>query len=117
MIAANAQLVTATGVTGPTYDYNPSGFGATTAILYITPASGGSTYGGLAAGSAMQQVFIVNAEAAGGSDAIYLLNQSSSDSIAANRFLTSATSSLAIPPGGGVDCIYLASTIDRWWCH
>jgi hypothetical protein len=110
-------VVAATGVTGPTYDYSPTGFNTTTAVLYITPASGGSTYGGLAAQSALQQVYIVNAEAAGGADNIILLNQSSSDTTAANRFLTSATTSLAIPPGGRVLCVYLPSTVSRWSCQ
>lgn len=115
MTAANAQLVTATAPTGPTNDYSPVGYGTTTAVLYLTPATGGSTINGLVAGSAMQQVFFVNAEAAGGGDNITLINQSSSDTTAANRFM--ASGNLVIPPGGGVDCLYLASTITRWWCH
>jgi hypothetical protein len=114
MVAANAQLVTATAPTGPTNDYSPTSFGTTTAVLYLTPTAGGSTINGLLAGSAMQQVFIVNAEAAGGSDTITLVNQSTG-STAANRF--QASGNLVLPPGGGVDCVYLASTITRWWCH
>lgn len=114
MIAANAQLVTATAPTGPTNDYSPTGYGTTTAVLYLTPTAGGSTINGLVAGSAMQQVFVVNAEAAGGADNITLVNQAAG-SLAANRFLQSGN--LVIPPGGGVDCVYLASTITRWWCH
>lgn len=118
LTAANAQIVIdASPGAGPVNDYDPTGYGTTTAVLYITPASGGTTLDGLVAGSALQQVFIINSEAAGGADLIKLVNQSSSDSTAANRFLTSATSSLAIPAGGGVDCLYLASTINRWWCH
>lgn len=117
IIAANAQLVADSPSAGPINDYSPTGYGTTTAILYVTPSSGGTTLDGLVAGSAMQQVFIINAEAAGGADLIKLVNQSSSDSTAANRFLTSATTSLGIPPGGGVGCIYLASTVNRWWCH
>lgn len=115
LTTANAQIVTATVPTGPTNDYTPAGFGTTTAVLYLTPTSGGSTLNGLLAGSAMQQVFLVNAEAAGGADAILLINQSASDTTAANRFF--AAGNLVLPPGGGVDCIYLASTITRWWCH
>lgn len=116
--AATSQLVVdASPGAGPINDYSPTGYGTTTAILYVTPAGGGTTLNGLVAGSAMQQVFIINAEAAGGADLIKLANQSASDTTAINRFLTSATVSLAIPAGGGVDCIYLASTINRWWCH
>ena len=114
LTAANAQLVSAAVPTGPTNDYAPTGFGTTTAVLYLTPASGGSTLNGLLAGSPMQQVFIVNAEAAGGSDAITLINQSSSDTTPANRFL--AAGNLIIVPGGGVDCLDLP-TVNVWWCH
>lgn len=110
-------VVAATAATGPTNDYSPSGFGTTTAVLYLTPTSGGSTLDGLVAQNALQQVYIVNAEAAGGADNILLVNQSSSDSTAANRFLTSATTSLAIPPGGRVLCVYLPSTVSRWSCQ
>lgn len=115
LVAANQALVTATAPTGPTNDYAPSGFGTTTAVLYLTPTSGGSTIDGLVAGSAMQQVLLINAEAAGGADSILLINQSSSDSTAVNRF--QASGNLVIPPGGRVDCVYLASTITRWNCH
>lgn len=118
MVAANAILVTdAAPGTGPVNDYSPTGYGTTTAVLYVTPASGGTTLNGLVAGSNMQQVFIVNAEAAGGADLIKLANQSASDTTAANRFLTSATVSLAIPAGGRVDCIYFAGSINRWSCQ
>jgi hypothetical protein len=114
LTAANAQLVSAAMPTGPTSDYAPTGFGTTTAVLYLTPASGGSVLDGLIAGSAMQQIFIVNAEAAGGADTIELVNQSSSDSTPANRFF--AAGNLVIVPGGGVNCLYLP-TADYWWCH
>lgn len=114
---AGGAVVTATGVTGPTNDYSPAGFGPTTGVLYLTPAAGGSTYNGLAAQSSLQQVYIVNAEAAGGADNILLANQSASDTTAANRFLTSATVSLAIPPGGRVLCVYLPSAVSRWSCQ
>ena len=124
MLSANSSgqivaqaAVAATLSSGTTYDYSPTGFGNTTAVLYLTPASGGSTLGGLAAQNGLQQVYIVNAEAAGGADSIYLLNQSSSDSTAANRFLTSATNELGIIPGGRVLCIYLPSTVSRWSCQ
>jgi hypothetical protein len=110
-------VVAATGATGPTNDYAPTGFNTTTAVLYITPAAGGSTYNGLVAQNSLQQVYIVNAEAAGGADNIFLVNQSSSDTTAANRFLTSATVSLAIPPGGRVLCVYLPSAVSRWQCQ
>ena len=117
LVSANANIVSDSPATGPINDYSPTGYGISTAVLYLTPASGGTTIDGIVAGSAMQQVFIVNAEAAGGADNIYLVNQSSSDSTAANRFLTSATTSLGIPPGGRVDCIYFAGSIDRWSCQ
>jgi hypothetical protein len=118
MIAANAQLVTDSPAAGPINDYNASGnFNTATAILYLTPTTGGTTLDGLVAGSSMQQVFIINAEAAGGADQIFLANQSASDSTAANRFLTAATNELGIPAGAAVDCIYLTSSINRWWCH
>lgn len=110
-------LVSATPVTGPTNDYAPSGFGTSTGVLYLTPTAGGSTLNGLAAQNTLQQVYIVNAEAAGGADNILLVNQSASDTTAANRFLTSATVSLAIPPGGRVLCVYLPSTVSRWSCQ
>jgi hypothetical protein len=119
LVTANAQLCAATAPTGPTNDYSPTcssgSYGTTTAVLYFTPTSGGSTIDGLVAGSAMQQILIINAEAAGGSDSILLINQSSSDSTAANRFL--ASGNLVIPAGGRVDCVYLASTVTRWQCH
>jgi hypothetical protein len=115
LVAQNATIVTATAPTGPTNDYSPAGWGSTVAVLYLTPTAGGSTLNGLVAGSSMQQVFIINAEAAGGADNLILINQSSSDTTAANRFM--ASGDLAIPPGGGVQCLYLASTITRWWCH
>jgi hypothetical protein len=117
LTAANSNIVTDNPAAGPINDYAPSGFGISTALLYITPASGGTILDGLLAGSSMQQVFVVNAEAAGGADNIYLMNQSASDTTAANLFLTSATSSLAIPPGGRVDCIYLAGSINFWHCQ
>jgi hypothetical protein len=117
LTAANAQVVAASPASGPINDYAPSGFGTTTAVLYLTPASGGSILNGLLAGSAMQQVFIVNAQAAGGGNNIYLVNQSASDTTAANRFLTSATTALAIPAGGRVDCLYLAGSINFWQCQ
>jgi hypothetical protein len=115
LTAANAQLVTDSPA-AVVSDYSPANYGATTAVLYLTPASGGTTLNGLAAGSPMQQVFIVNAEVAGGADAISLVNQSTADSTAANRFLTSSKS-LTIPPGGRAGCIYLASTVNRWNCQ
>jgi hypothetical protein len=114
MTAANAQLVTDSPA-AVVSDYSPANYGTTTAVLYITPAAGGTTLNGLAAGSPMQQVFIVNAEAAGGADAISLVNQSTAESTAANRFLTSK--SLSIPAGGRAGCIYLASTVNRWSCQ
>lgn len=118
LVAANANLVAdATPGSGPLNDYSPTGYGTTTSVLYITPAGGGTTIDGIVAGSNMQQVFIINAEAAGGADLIKLVNQSASDTTAANRFLTSATVSLAIPPGGRVGCIYLAGSINRWSCQ
>lgn len=118
MVAANAVLVAdAAPGSGPTNDYSPTGYGTTTAVLYVTPAAGGTTFNGLVAGNNMQQVFIVNAEAAGGADLIKLVNQSASDTTAANRFLTSATVSLAIPAGGRVGCIYFAGSINRWSCQ
>jgi hypothetical protein len=109
-------VVTATAATGPTNDYSPAGFGTTTAVLYLTPTAGGSTINGLVAQSTLQQVYVVNAEAAGGADNIFLVNQAAG-STAANRFLTSATVSLAIPPGGRVLCVYLPSTVSRWNCQ
>jgi hypothetical protein len=118
LITANANVVTdAAPGTGPLNDYSPTGYGTTTAVLYITPASGGTTINGIVAGSAMQQLFIVNAQAAGGADLIKLANQSASDTTAANRLLTSATTSLGIPAGGRVGCIYLAGSITRWSCQ
>lgn len=117
MILANANLVSDSPAAGPLNDYNPAGFGTTVAVLYLTPTAGGTTLNGLVAGSNMQQVFIINAQAAGGADLIKLVNQSASDPTAANRFLTSATTSLAIPAGGRVDCIYLAGSINRWSCQ
>jgi hypothetical protein len=118
LITANANIVTdAAPGSGPINDYSPTGYGTTTAVLYVTPAAGGTTIDGIVAGSAMQQLFIVNAEAAGGADVIKLVNQSASDTTAANRFLTSATTSLGIPAGGRVDCIYLAGSINRWSCQ
>ncbi len=116
-IVAMAIVTDAAPGSGPTNDYNPSGFGPTTAVLYITPAAGGTTFNGMAAQNNLQEVFIVNAEAAGGADLIKLVNQSASDTTAANRFLTAATSSLAIPAGGRVDCIYLAGSVNRWQCQ
>jgi hypothetical protein len=113
LTAANALEVSATLASGATNNYSPTGYGTTTAILNLTPASGGSSLTGLAAGSATQQIFIINAEAAGGTDTITLTNQSSS-STAANRFL--ASGNLVIPPGGGVNCLYRASN-SFWWCH
>jgi hypothetical protein len=113
LTAANALEVSATLSSGATNNYSPTGYGTTTAILNLTPASGGSSLTGLAAGSAMQQIFIINAEAAGGTDNITLTNQSSS-STAANRFL--ASGNLVIPPGGGVQCLY-RSSVSYWWCH
>lgn len=115
LVAANATLVSATAPTGPTNDYSPAGWGTNVAFLYLTPTAGGSTINGLVAGSNAQQVFVINAEAAGGSDNLILKNQSTSDTTAANRFM--ASGDLAIPPGGGVSCIYLAGSVTRWWCH
>lgn len=115
LISQNAGIVTATVPTGPTNDYNPSGFGTGIAFLYLTPTAGGSTLNGLVSGANAQQVFLINAEAAGGADNIILKNQSTSDTTATNRFM--ASGDLAIPPGGGVACIYLSGSITRWWCH
>lgn len=116
-IVAQAVVTDAAPGAGPTNDYSPTGFGPTTGVLYITPTSGGTTFNGMVAQSTLQHVYIVNAEAAGGADLIKLVNQSASDTTAANRFLTSATSSLAIPPGGRVLCVYLPSTVSRWSCQ
>lgn len=96
-------------------DYAPAGFTVATGVLYLTPSSGGTTLTGLLAGNNLQEVYIINAQAAGGADLIKLVNQSAS-STAANRFLTSATVSLAIPPGGRVLCINLPS-VTRWSCQ
>lgn len=116
-IQAQAIVTDAAPGAGPTNDYSPSGFGSTTGVLYITPTAGGSTFNGMVAQSNLQQVYIVNAEAAGGADLLKLVNQSASDTTAANRFLTSATTSLGIPAGGRVLCIYLAGSINRWNCQ
>jgi hypothetical protein len=116
LTAANATVLTpATLATGPTNDYSPTGWGATIAVLYLTPASGGSTLNGLANNTNLQQVFLINAEAAGGADNIILANQSTSDTTAANRFM--ASGNLAIPPGGRVNCIYIPSAVSRWSCQ
>lgn len=112
LVAVNENIVSATLGTGPINDYDPSGWGTTVAVLYLTPASGGSTLDGLVAGSNMQTVLIINAEAAGGSDDITLENQSSSDSTAANRFMGSGN--LSIVPGGRVLAVYLGGSIGRW---
>lgn len=116
-IVAEAVVADAAPGAGPTNDYSPAGFGPTTGVLYITPTAGGTTFNGLVAQNALQHVYIVNAEAAGGADLIKLVNQSASDTTAANRFLTSATVSLAIPAGGRVLCVYLPSTVSRWSCQ
>jgi len=115
LISANSTTVTATVPTGPTNDYSPTGWGTNVGVLYATPTAGGSTLNGLVSGSDKQQVFIINAEAAGGTDSIVLRNQSTSDTTAANRFM--ATADLAIPAGGGVMCLYLQGSVNRWWCH
>jgi hypothetical protein len=110
-----AQTVqTSTLSSGATNDF---AVGTGVGVLFATPASGGSTLNGITAGIALQNLYIVNAEAAGGADLINLANQSASDTTAANRFLTSATGSLAIPAGGRVLCIYLAGSINRWECQ
>jgi hypothetical protein len=121
LVSANANILCASPGSAPVVDYSPTDtcgsitWGATVGILYLTPATGGSTLDGLVAGSSMQQIFIINAEAAGGADNILLANQSSADSTASNRFL--AAGNLVIIPGGGVNCLYLAGLITRWWCH
>jgi hypothetical protein len=113
----NSVVISDSPASGPTNDYSPTGYGKTTAVLYLTPASGGTTLNGLVAGYNLQPVFIVNAEAAGGADQIKLVNQSASDTTATNRFLTSATTSLGIPAGGRVLCLYLGGSVARWQCQ
>jgi hypothetical protein len=115
LVTANAGVISATGAAGTTYDYSPTGWGATVGFLHLTPGTGGTTLGGLVAGSSMQVVFIDNAEAAGGADNVILLAESASDSTAANRF--HASGNLLIPPGARVVCLYDSTTLARWSCQ
>lgn len=113
MIVANAKLVTdPTPGTTTAIPYNPSGFGTSTGRLYVTPAAGGTTMPSLLAGSDGQQLVICNAEAAGGNDPIFILNQSTQDTTAANRFEDVGT--VLIQPGGCSNAIYTAQSISRW---
>jgi len=114
LVAANFGYISDTPAAGPINDYSPTGFGNSSGWIDIQPATGGTTIDGLVAGVDGQAVLIANDEATTGTDNVTLVNQSSSDSTAANRFR--AAGNLLIPPGGRVLCIY-RTAFSRWSCQ
>lgn len=94
-------------------DFDPSGFNAAdgVAVLRITPAGGGSTINGLAAGNAIdgQEILIHNQSA---SDTIALPDEAGA-STAVNRFKGPGGFDMAVEPLGGLRVMYDAS-LSRW---
>lgn len=115
LVLANENVISSSPGTGPINDFDPTGWGTTIAYIHVTPASGGTTIDGLVAGSAMQEVIIDNAEAPGGADNVIFMNESASDSTAANRF--HAVGNIVIAPGGKVRCVDEQTTLNRWSCN
>jgi len=84
-------------------------------MLNLTPTAGGSTLGGIVANPTLARLYIVNAEAIGGTDNIVLVNQSGSETTASRRFVTSSSTNLIIPPGGMVACYQMGGSVG-WQC-
>lgn len=93
---------------GTTNNLEPVGFGTGTQRLEITANSSGSTLTGLQAGEDGQTIMIVNIAASGS----LTIDEQSSSSTAANRFLSNANATVAAA-GGSVIAQYSAPQ-QRW---
>jgi hypothetical protein len=109
-ISANATTCADSPGVGPLVAYSPSCWGTNVGVLNITPATGGTTICSLVAGSDKQDLIIKNV----GTNPLFITNQCSSDSTAANRFyFETGIAGFMISAGGQARITVVAATA-RW---